>query len=251
MANYVLSDIHGNKEAFDSILKQINLKETDDLYILGDVIDRHPHGIELLKQIMDMPNAHMLLGNHEYMMLNVLDGKGEDLDLEALDLWDYNCGMVTMEAFLREKRKTKDKIIQYLRNLPLEYWVTTPDGTRVQMVHAAPPELYEDYKIRWKSQLEFTVWDRDAIWDEVLQKKLDHVVVFGHTTTNHFRYLTDKMNAIFQAGSGIAIDCGAGWPDSYPGGRLACVRLDDGRVFYSKYDKPRKKAPAKRAVAKQ
>lgn len=61
---YVLSDIHGNKENFDSVLEKISLQPEDSLYILGDVIDRNPYGIQLLQQIMKMGNAHMLLGNH-------------------------------------------------------------------------------------------------------------------------------------------------------------------------------------------
>jgi len=99
---YILSDIHGNWKAFDSILEQIDLQPDDDLYILGDVIDRHPHGIAILHWIMAMPNAHMLLGNHEYMMLRALgfpyDGP-EDIageDPAALrKLWYRNGGKVT------------------------------------------------------------------------------------------------------------------------------------------------------------
>ena len=36
---YVMSDIHGQKRRFDSVMKQINLQPDDTLYILGDVID--------------------------------------------------------------------------------------------------------------------------------------------------------------------------------------------------------------------
>ena len=42
---YVLSDIHGQKRRFESIMKQINLQPEDTLYVLGDVIDRNPDGI--------------------------------------------------------------------------------------------------------------------------------------------------------------------------------------------------------------
>ena len=69
---YVMSDIHGNLERFESIMRQINLKEEDTLYILGDVIDRYPYGIKLLRKIMKMPNVKMLLGNHEYMMMQAI-----------------------------------------------------------------------------------------------------------------------------------------------------------------------------------
>ncbi len=60
---YVLSDIHGNLRRFESILKQINLQPDDTLYILGDVVDRYPHGVKILRQIMKMPNVKMLIGN--------------------------------------------------------------------------------------------------------------------------------------------------------------------------------------------
>ena len=69
---YVLSDIHGNMENFKSILKQIDLQPEDTLYVLGDVIDRYPDGIKIIRMIMAMPNVKMLLGNHEYMMLVAL-----------------------------------------------------------------------------------------------------------------------------------------------------------------------------------
>lgn len=39
---YVMSDIHGQKRRFDSVMKQINLQPEDTLYVLGDVIDRNP-----------------------------------------------------------------------------------------------------------------------------------------------------------------------------------------------------------------
>ena len=69
---YVLSDIHGQMRRFQSIMKQINLQPEDTLYVLGDVIDRYPDGIKILRQLMVMPNVKLLLGNHEFMMLNAL-----------------------------------------------------------------------------------------------------------------------------------------------------------------------------------
>ena len=35
---YVLSDVHGRIDRFESILHQIDLNEDDRLYVLGDVI---------------------------------------------------------------------------------------------------------------------------------------------------------------------------------------------------------------------
>lgn len=98
---YVMSDIHGNMRRFNSIMEQINLQPEDTLYILGDVIDRHPNGLRILRKLMVMPNAKMLLGNHEYMMLQTL-GEGYDNDsfydsdsAHRYDLWYRNGGEVT------------------------------------------------------------------------------------------------------------------------------------------------------------
>ena len=46
---YVMSDIHGRQDRFEDILEQINLKDEDTLYILGDIVDRNPYGIAILK----------------------------------------------------------------------------------------------------------------------------------------------------------------------------------------------------------
>lgn len=38
MATYVISDIHGQYNMFIELLDKIDLKDTDTLYILGDVL---------------------------------------------------------------------------------------------------------------------------------------------------------------------------------------------------------------------
>lgn len=62
---YVISDIHGNLKLVNEILRKIDLKDSNELYVLGDMMDRHPHGIEIMMILMNMPNAKVILGNHE------------------------------------------------------------------------------------------------------------------------------------------------------------------------------------------
>ena len=47
MATYVISDIHGEYERFMELLEEIELKDTDTLYVLGDVLDRGEHPINV------------------------------------------------------------------------------------------------------------------------------------------------------------------------------------------------------------
>ena len=68
MSTYVMSDVHGLKCRYDAMLEALALKEEDTLYILGDVIDRGPDGIAILRDVMTREHVVMLLGNHEYMM---------------------------------------------------------------------------------------------------------------------------------------------------------------------------------------
>lgn len=68
---YVCSDIHGMYGSYCNMIKKI--KETDTLFILGDVIDRGKGGIKILQDMMKRPNVKLLMGNHEYMMINCLD----------------------------------------------------------------------------------------------------------------------------------------------------------------------------------
>ena len=68
MATYVMSDIHGDYERYCTMLQLIQFKDTDTLYVLGDVLDRGPHGMKILQDMMLRPNVYPILGNHEYMV---------------------------------------------------------------------------------------------------------------------------------------------------------------------------------------
>ena len=64
---YVMADIHGHYDKYIKMLKQIHFSDNDNLYVLGDVIDRGPAGMKILQDMMMRPNVIPLLGNHEYM----------------------------------------------------------------------------------------------------------------------------------------------------------------------------------------
>ena len=55
------------------LIDKIDLKQTDTLYVLGDILDRGPHPIKVLKKLMEMPNAICIVGNHELMALECLE----------------------------------------------------------------------------------------------------------------------------------------------------------------------------------
>lgn len=230
---YVMSDIHGNEKRFNSIMKQINLQECDTLYVLGDVVDRYYGGIRILRTLMKMPNVKMLLGNHEYMMLNAIDASSKISTEEVkngycneINLWYNNGGDVT-HAYLKHIRKDiREEVLQYVRNLPINLNVCV-NGIKYKLVHGSPIENISANKrnyFKYDSVKEFAVWKRWSISDGVPE---GYVLIFGHTPTSHFQRC-EKMELWF-GDNAIGIDCGSG----YVQGRLACIRLDDMKIYYS------------------
>ena len=228
---YVLSDIHGNHQRFASVLKQIQLQPQDTLYVLGDVIDRHPGGIRILRRLLAMPNVKLLLGNHEYMMLRAL-GHPRDTNADTGNAWDHwyrNGGQVTYDHFKRLRKTLRAEIIEQLLALPLHYDVQV-NGVNYKLVHAAPAECFEqEQDPKYLNPIHYAVWKR---WDISDPPPGDYTLVFGHTPTSHYRDATPME--IWSDEKRIAIDCGCAYPA--PQGRLACLRLDDGKIFYSQED---------------
>ena len=52
---YAMSDIHGQYELFRNLMEQIPLGKDDTLYVLGDVVDRGPDSMKILKYMMANP----------------------------------------------------------------------------------------------------------------------------------------------------------------------------------------------------
>ena len=92
MATYVVSDIHGEYDMFLELLDKIGLKETDTLYVLGDILDRGPHPLRLLRKLMEMPNVVCLVGNHELMALECLEFLCKEITEESIDRIDSEIG---------------------------------------------------------------------------------------------------------------------------------------------------------------
>jgi len=218
--HYVLSDIHGNKEAFDTILSMINLHPEDHLYILGDVIDRGEYGIELLQQIRTMQNCTLLLGNHEYMMLNALRHP-ENLHFKYL--WRNNRNQHTYDRFFSLTEDEQEELLCYLETLPVQLELTV-NRRKFILVHAAPQELYETVNMKRYKLEEFMVWHRLTPFDQMPARKN---VIFGHTPT----WKLHKTKHIFHGKRMLAIDCGSGFPNH--GGQLSCIRLEDMTEYYS------------------
>lgn len=226
MAHYVMSDIHGEADRFHAMLAKVQFSSDDTLFILGDVIDRGPDGISLLLEIMRMPNVVMLMGNHEYMMLQYLSPNASSTDIRR---WNRNGNAPTLAAYLRLEAETQQEILYYLRtrlsNITIEV-----DGKKYHLVHGFPGDNTHD-----------RVWGRPALGTP--NPLPDCQLIIGHTKVlslitpewKRIEYAIELENSgdhlrILHAPGFINIDCGCGY--DMPIKALACLRLEDMREFY-------------------
>ena len=116
------------------------------------------------------------------------------------------------------------EIIYKLQRCPLNTQIEI-GGKTYLLAHGSPMELFDPATSKYNHPEVHTAWARIEPDDEMPKGKL---VIFGHTPT--FIYQPIVPMAVWVGKQKIAIDCGSGC--EY-GGRLACLRLDDMKVFYS------------------
>lgn len=223
---YAISDIHGQFDAFISLLNKINFKDTDDLYILGDAIDRGPMPMKCLQYMMEHKNIHMLLGNHELMMINTVLHRDSDSER----IWHQNGGKVSEKQYRQLSENEQNDILNFISNLPLNFDITA-NGTNYILCHAAP--LCKYYNTTFdKTTLKYHFFDETeyAVWSRYVPKSIENkTIILGHTPTVNFQEL--EKAEIYKFDERIFdIDCGAAYPEY--GGRLCCFCLDTQEVFY-------------------
>lgn len=226
MSHYVISDLHGERERFHRMLELIDLKWEDTLYVLGDVVDRGEDPIGLLMEILDSINMELLLGNHEYMLLQCYSENATEVDWRR---WNRNNNQPTKDGLARLDEQTRAALLARLRELPVHQLVHV-NGKDFYLVHGFPGGSVRD-----------EVWNRPEPDTPApipgVQVILGHTPVscLGRTDEEEEAYLTqltekgEKLR-IFHAPGYIDIDCGCGY-DIAPK-QMACYRLEDGMEFY-------------------
>lgn len=64
----IIGDVHGCLAELDQLLDQLRLGERDKLIFLGDLINKGPDGVGVLRRVREL-KAVSLLGNHEARLL--------------------------------------------------------------------------------------------------------------------------------------------------------------------------------------
>ena len=82
----IIGDIHGCYTSLVQLLKYVE-NRSENIIFLGDYIDRGPDSKKVVELILELKKKRSkiitLLGNHEYMLLNYLSGRDDNLFLRV------------------------------------------------------------------------------------------------------------------------------------------------------------------------
>jgi serine/threonine protein phosphatase 1 len=191
-----IGDIHGSATALRALLAAIGPAPEDTLITLGDCVDRGRESRQVIEDLLllrDRCKLVPLLGNHEEMMLNFIDGRPQPDD------WLEFGGAATVESYRRANGKLfppPEEHLDFIRS-----WADCFQTDTHFFVHGAyeaeRPLTEEQWRtMRWHSL-------RMGIPGPHISGK---TAVVGHTSL--------KDGEIFDGGHLICIDTycwGGGW----------------------------------------
>ncbi|WP_370231966.1 metallophosphoesterase family protein [Cognatishimia sp.] len=175
----IIGDLHGCYELTQGLLTKIQgLAPDAELVFVGDYVDRGENSAEVLRLLMDMPDAVCLKGNHEQMMLDFLENPEE-----KGARWLRYGGLQTVASFgcttpVDQLRALRDEVLEamgddmvhWMQYLPLMHI-----NGNLSVVHAAahpehPITAQDENTLMWGHPKFEHIGRQDGIW-----------VAHGHT----------------------------------------------------------------------
>ncbi len=198
MRLFVIGDVHGCFHTYLKLLETWDSKN-ETLIQVGDLIDRgnySPLCLRLSKELrVAFKNQCVFLkGNHEYMMINYLEGKDKSGN------WLLNGGDRALAQF--EKMELSPKLyFEWINQLPLSW-----ENEHVYCSHAGISSI---------SQNPFDLGSKySVIWNREKLKNIGKLQVIGHTP------LSEGVPRYTEDSNSWNIDTGA-----YRGINLSAIRL--------------------------
>lgn len=184
----IISDVHGNLPALRMVLDDINKRNIDTIYCLGDLVDFAPWHNEVIEIIRDL-KIPCIMGNHDERIA---------FNHDIIPLAKHNEEETTARtgAILHTKQTITPESITFLKDLPERLRFTISDtGTEVLLVHGSIRNnreyIYENHDLADAQQM-------------FADEKAD-VIIMGHTHQPYIR----KVEIAETSPGGIMINCGS------------------------------------------
>ncbi|ADW18780.1 metallophosphoesterase [Desulfobulbus propionicus DSM 2032] len=182
----VIGDIHGCNAALTVLLQQVQHR-ADTIVFLGDYVDRGPQSKEVVATILSLQKTHPrvvpLMGNHDFLFLQYLEGRDSSVFLQVGGLQTLaSYGLHPAEGAEAIKQRVPLEHIAFFRSLSL-FW----HDQHGIYVHAGlePGRHLSQQTSHW------CLWARE----QFLQSRYNFgkPVVFGHTVFDDPFLTADKI----------------------------------------------------------
>jgi serine/threonine protein phosphatase 1 len=174
---YAIGDIHGSLAKLESLIVRCEAHADGRLMtfvFVGDYIDRGPNAAGVIRRLIDLQlrmheRCIALMGNHEAMSLDVVDGK------TAPEFWLSQGGAATLRSYgVARPSELPQQHLTWLRGLRLTY----DDGRRFYVHAGVDPSRPLD-----RQDPEDLIWIREPFLSH--DGDYGRLIVHGHTPVMH------------------------------------------------------------------
>jgi serine/threonine protein phosphatase 1 len=217
MTRYAIGDIHGGATTFRKLLGRLNLQPGDQIYLLGDYVDRGNDSRGVLDIIMNAiisgVDMRPVRGNHDDMMWRCCTGKHDGFSFEWLECW----GDDTLKSFgVSHPAEVPLRYVLFLGALPCIRY-----DDQFAFVHAGLNVSVDDPIA--ESSPDTMMWTRSVEFDSSL--------IQGRTlATGHNVHAMDEIADSLKTNH-IFLDNGAFTRDQPDYGNLVALNLETRKLI--------------------
>lgn len=216
--HYVTSDIHNDNQKLQELLKVLNLKDDDKLFLLGDLFDRSNHNpdpVGVYFAILALEDkCQVIRGNHEQELAEYIASYYQTPEKKRIKLEPYPYN--TFEL-LKERLTPVDiqKMAEWILRLPLQIETAVGD-TKYLLAHAMTvkpgTDCVNNVYIRGTEKFQ----------NFLINGVEGYISICGHSNPEGSDiWRNSKKNVII-------CDSGCG----FRSGRLGCLCLETGEEIY-------------------
>jgi serine/threonine protein phosphatase 1 len=211
----IVSDIHGCYQTFLKLMQKVEFEKADQLFILGDMVDRAPHSLSLLEHITGLLNEgyqiYPLRGNHEQLFIDFATEEPQKLRFFA--------ERQNAQHLLQSNRNLSPELMEWFMALPYYYELDKAYLVHAGFATSAKKPFKSWHEMLWLRKFEYQ--------PEIYQKKF---VIHGHVPVPY--PMIEKR--LKQLSGEIFLDNGCVRSRVTNYGKMICLDLDKMEIISQK-----------------
>lgn len=164
----IISDIHSNQNALDSVLSELEASGIDTLLCAGDITGYYVRPKDVIETFKEK-NIDSVMGNHDAALNNRLSFR--HFNRQASKALNYHRKLLEPSDY------------RYLEQLP-ETYEDTIDGKHLFMVHGSPKRPFQEYVFENSISSYFL--------NDSFQYRPD-IIIMGHTHVPYVKKIEDSL----------------------------------------------------------